>query len=117
MECLNKDAKKTKEQILYIVGRDNQITTSAKSLDITHEYYGFSADLIQTTSATRTKYASNIIARKLDRTEQSSAIICSYLYILLHYVVGKQQGRRKLFITGQAKLNPEDYSIKCIGSQ
>ena len=25
------------------------------------------------------------------------------------------QGWRKLFITGQAKLDPEHYSIKCVG--
>ena len=36
------------------------------------------------TSETRAKCASNIFARKLDRTEQSSAIniICSYLYTI-----------------------------------
>ena len=35
MECLNKDAKKKKKgQILYIMGRDDQIATSAKLLDI-----------------------------------------------------------------------------------
>ena len=27
------------------------------------------------------------------------------------------QGRQKLFITGQAKLNPDDYSIKCVGGR
>ena len=47
IECLNKDAKK-KGQILYIMGRDDQITTSAKLLDITHVPYGFNADLIDT---------------------------------------------------------------------
>ena len=39
MECLDKDTKKKKKkkvQILYIAGRDNQIATSAKLLDITH---------------------------------------------------------------------------------
>ena len=25
------------------------------------------------------------------------------------------QGQRKLLITGQAKLNPQHYSIKCVG--
>ena len=46
MECLNKDAKKKKKgQILYIVGRDNQIATYAKLLDI--ESYGYNADLIE----------------------------------------------------------------------
>ena len=29
----------------------------------------------------------------------------------------KIQGQRKLFITGQAKFNPEHYSIKCVGTQ
>ena len=47
MECLNEDAKKKKGQILYIAGRDDQITTSAKLLDITHGFYGFNADLIE----------------------------------------------------------------------
>ena len=47
MECLNKDAKKKKGQILYIAGRDDQITTSAKLLDITNEFYGFNADLLE----------------------------------------------------------------------
>ena len=49
MECLNKDAKKKekKGQILFIVGRGNQIATSAKLLDITHEPYGLNADLIE----------------------------------------------------------------------
>ena len=46
MECLNNDMKK-KGQILYSVGRDVQITTSAKLHDITHESYGFNADLIE----------------------------------------------------------------------
>ena len=35
MECFNKDANKKKGQVQYIVGRDNQIATSAKLLDIT----------------------------------------------------------------------------------
>ena len=48
MECLNKDAKKKKKRkILYIAGRDDQILTSARLFDITHESYGFSADLIE----------------------------------------------------------------------
>ena len=48
MECLNKDAKKNKKgQILYIAGRDDQITTSTKLLDITHKSYRFNADLIE----------------------------------------------------------------------
>ena len=51
MECLNEDVKKKKKkkgQILYIVGRDDQIATSAKLLDITHKSYGVNADLIET---------------------------------------------------------------------
>ena len=51
MECLNEDVKKKKEkqgQILCIMGRNDQITTSAKLFDITHEFYGFNADLIET---------------------------------------------------------------------
>ena len=51
MKCLNKDAnkkKKKKGQILYTAaGRDNQIATSAKLLDITHESYGFNTNLIE----------------------------------------------------------------------
>ena len=50
MKCLNKDARKKKKQgqILYIASRDDQITTSASLLDITHEFYGFSPNVIQT---------------------------------------------------------------------
>ena len=44
MKCLNKYAKK---KILYIIGRDDQITTSAKLLDIAHKSYGSNADLIE----------------------------------------------------------------------
>ena len=47
MKCLDEDAKKKKQQILYIMGRDNQIATSAKLLDIMYESYGFNADLIE----------------------------------------------------------------------
>ena len=51
MECLNEDAqKKKKGQILYNTGRDDQITTSVKLLDIMHKSYGFSADLIEATN-------------------------------------------------------------------
>ena len=46
-ECLNEDAKKKKGQILYNTGRDDQITTSVKLLDIMHKSYGFNADLIE----------------------------------------------------------------------
>ena len=45
-ECLNEDAQKEKGQILYITGRADQIATSAKLRDITHESYGFNADLL-----------------------------------------------------------------------
>ena len=48
MECLNKDAQKEKGQILYITSRANKFTTSTKLLDITHDSYGISADLIET---------------------------------------------------------------------
>ena len=48
MECLNEEAKKKKKgQILYITGRDYKIATSAKLLDITYKFYGFSAYLIE----------------------------------------------------------------------
>ena len=33
--------------ILYIAYRNDQVTTSAKSLDIVYEPYGFNADLIE----------------------------------------------------------------------
>ena len=39
--------KEEKGQILYIMGGDNRIVTSAKLLDITHESYWFSVDLIE----------------------------------------------------------------------
>ena len=39
--------RKKKRQILYIADRADQLATSAKLLDITHESYGFSADLIE----------------------------------------------------------------------
>ena len=47
MEYLNEDVKKKKGQILYITGRDDQIATSAKLLDIMYKFYGFNADLIE----------------------------------------------------------------------
>ena len=28
-----------------------------------------------------------------------------------------EQGRSKVFTTGQARFNPEQYVIKCVGSQ
>ena len=40
--------KKKKGQILYMVCRNNQTGTSVKLLDIAHESYGFSTDLIET---------------------------------------------------------------------
>ena len=39
--------RKKKGQILYITGEDDQIATGDKLLDITHQSYGFSADLIK----------------------------------------------------------------------
>ena len=44
MECLNEDA------YLYITGRDDQIATSTRLLNIKYEFYGFviSADFIET---------------------------------------------------------------------
>ena len=36
-----------KGQIMYITDKANQFATSGKLLNITHESYGFSADLIQ----------------------------------------------------------------------
>ena len=50
MECLNEDTKKKKKkkgQILYIVGRDDQIAIIVKLLYIMHESYGFNANLIE----------------------------------------------------------------------
>ena len=40
--------RRRKKLILYNRGRDNQITTGAKLLDIKYEFYGFSGDLIET---------------------------------------------------------------------
>ena len=48
MECLNKDANKKKGQIQYIIGRDDQIATSAIIAWYYFESYGFSGDLIET---------------------------------------------------------------------
>ena len=39
--------KKKNDTFCMSPGRDDQITTSAKLLDTMHEYYGFSADLIE----------------------------------------------------------------------
>ena len=44
------------------------------------------------------------------RILMSERRVCDSITILLH-------GRRKLFITGHAKLNPEDYSIKSVGGR
>ena len=46
MECLNENTKKKKGWILYMKGRDDQITTSAKLLDFKCTFYGFNGDLI-----------------------------------------------------------------------
>ena len=48
LEYLNEDAKKKRGQIPYIGSGDDQITTSAKSLDIMYKFYEFSDDLIET---------------------------------------------------------------------
>ena len=40
--------RKKKGQILYITDKVDQFATSGKLLNITHESYGFSADLIET---------------------------------------------------------------------
>ena len=52
IECLNEDAQKKKEEKYDIFctspGSDNQIAANAKLLDITYEYYGFNAALIET---------------------------------------------------------------------
>ena len=48
MEYLNKDVWKEKRTESVHHGRDDQIATSAKLVDITHESYNFSADLIKT---------------------------------------------------------------------
>ena len=42
-----KEEEKEKGQILHSTGRDVQIVSSAKLLDITYEPYGFNADLIE----------------------------------------------------------------------
>ena len=57
MGCLNEDAQKKKKKkekrkkkrhFLYIRGRDEQIATRAKLLNIKYKFYGFSGDLIET---------------------------------------------------------------------
>ena len=48
MNVLTRMRRRKKGQVLYVAGRANQLTTSAKLLDITHDSYGFSADLIET---------------------------------------------------------------------
>ena len=49
VECLHEDERKKKNgQILYIMGRDNQMAINVKLLVIMHKSYGFSADLIET---------------------------------------------------------------------
>ena len=51
MECLNQDVQNKKQKvwhILCIVGRDDQITTHAKLLDIMYNSYGFNANPIDT---------------------------------------------------------------------
>ena len=51
IECLNKNAKrkiKKDEFCTSCMAMDDQVATSAKLLDITHKYYSFSADLIET---------------------------------------------------------------------
>ena len=35
---------------------------------------------------------------------------------MCHYAI-YGQGWRNVFITGQAKLDPEDYAIKCMGGR
>ena len=47
MECLNEDVEE-KGEIPYIADKADQIATTAKLLDITHESYRFSADPIET---------------------------------------------------------------------
>ena len=47
MECLKVDVQKKNTDPVYLGGRDEQITTSAKLLDITHNSYGFSGVLIE----------------------------------------------------------------------
>ena len=37
-------------------------------------------------------------------------------YIHTYICIYAHQDQQKLFITGQAKLNPEHYSIKCVGA-
>ena len=44
---LRRMRRKKKGQILYIASRYNQISTSAKLLNVTHKSYGFNADLIE----------------------------------------------------------------------
>ena len=47
MECLKEDVKKKNTDPVHLGGMDEQITTNAKLLDITHKCYGFSGVLIE----------------------------------------------------------------------
>ena len=50
MKCLNEDAykKEEKDRSCTLRGRDDHIATSAKLLDIRHDSYRISGDLIET---------------------------------------------------------------------
>ena len=51
MDCFNDNAKKKEKKkglIQYVAGKNDQIGTSVKLLDIMHKCYGFNADLIET---------------------------------------------------------------------
>ena len=38
-------------------------------------------------------------------------------YVYMYIAVNDIQGNSKVFTTGQARVNPEDYVIKCVGGR
>ena len=53
------------------------------------------------------------------RNSMDACVFTNLCYVSLEdhnsaYFIYWKQGRRKLFITGQVKLNPKHYSIKCV---
>ena len=83
IECLNEmRRRKNKKYDTFFtsLGRDDQITTSAQLLDIMHESYGFSDDLIDTIN--RILSASNIIG--INKNLNFAMVVSLYLHALSH---------------------------------
>ena len=58
-----------------------------------------------------------IQALKVTTACTQAMLWCGCVYVRMYWLMCVQhmQGRQKLFITGQAKFNPEHYLIKCVG--